>query len=77
MTGTVNVGNSATNKLTMSGTTYETGAGAADYEAKSGSTILLTAANPTVTTAAGDLSFSTGDLAVSYTHLTLPTMRTV
>ena len=65
VTGAVNIGNSATNQLTLSGTVYKTGTGATDYEAKAGNTILLTGVSPTVTTGGGNLSFSTGNIVLS------------
>ena len=61
----MSIGNSTTATLTLDGTIYLTGSGTADYEAAAGNNILLTGASPTVTTGAGNLSFSTANIVLS------------
>ena len=63
-TGTVSIGNNATVSLTLDGTVYKTD-GATIYEAKSGDTILLTGASPTIQTKADNLTFDLGNLVLS------------
>ena len=67
VTGTVNIGNSATTSITLDGTIYKFD-GNAEFDAAAGATIKFTGVSPTVTTLSDHtLAFSTGDVELSGT----------
>ena len=65
VTGTTDIGNSATTELKLDGTTYSFNGGTTFEASATGNGILITGASPTISTSANNLAFNTADIVLS------------